>query len=426
VNIKMAFSQEMAKGKITRAKRDTLLASMTDDVAKLVLKDNILQTQALTVTQAQGVSLIESQGRLMHTLERLSLLNRAIEFLPSDKQMAELKANRKGLTRPELSVLLAYSKMVLYKELLDSSLPDEPYFVADLNRYFPKLMQKEFAQAIASHPLKREIIATVVTNSMVNRAGITFFFDIAEDTGLSARDIASAYTLARDVFGLRDLWKGIEDAEKVSVATKGEMMGAITSFLERTTLWLLRNLPLPLDIERVYREIAPGVAEMEKNIPQLHSTATREAALGRLHHLKQEGVPVALAERLSNLEVLSSSFDIIAVAGKTGRTVPVIGKVYFDLGLRLAFSGLREGAVSINTSSHWERLAVQSITADLYDEQRRLTLLVMETTANVEGWVASHADAIKRYEHFITDLRSGDAPDIAKLMVALRHIRELN
>ena len=431
VNIKIAFSQEMAKGRITRSKRDTLLAGMTDDVAQLVLKDNILQTQALTITQAQGAQLIESQGRLMHTLERLGLLNRSIEFLPSDKQMAELKAARRGLTRPELSVLLAYSKMVLYKELLDSTLPDEAYFIADLNRYFPKAMQKtnsdlNMAQAISSHPLKREIIATVVTNSMVNRAGITFFFDIAEDTGLPARDIACAYTLARDVFDLRGLWKGIELADNVPVATKGEMMGAITTFLERTTLWLLRNLPLPLDIDRVYGDIADGVEAMQKNIASLHSSATRESSQRLLQHLKQEGVPVALAEKMSSLELMSSSFDIISVARKTSQTVPIVGKVYFDLGLRIAFSALREGAGHIVTTSHWERLAVQSLIADLYDEQRRLTLVVMEASGNVERWMQKNAETLQRFGHFMNDLKSTDTVDIARLMVALRHIREFS
>ncbi len=214
VNIKIAFSHELTKGGLTLAKRDKLLASMTEDVAQLVLKDNILQTQALTIAEQQGFRLLESQARLMHTLERQGLLDRAIEFLPSDKQLTDLKAAHKGLTRPELAVLLAYSKMVLYKELLDSPLPDEPYFSADLKRYFPKAMQEDFADAIAHHRLKREIIATVVTNSMVNRAGITFCFDIAEDLGVGSRDIAAAYTLARDAFGLRGLWKEIEAAKR--------------------------------------------------------------------------------------------------------------------------------------------------------------------------------------------------------------------
>ena len=426
VNIKIAFSQVMAKGKITREKRDTLLASMTDDVARLVLKDNILQTQALTIAQAQGAALIESQGRLMHRLERMGLLNRAIEFLPSDKQLVDLKASKKGLTRPELSVLLAYSKMVLYKELLDSTLPDESYFIADLNRYFPVAMQKDFAGAIAAHPLKREIIATVVTNSMVNRAGITFFFDIAEDTGLSARDIACAYSLARDLFNLRGMWKGIEQADTVSVAIKGEMVASINNFLVHTTSWLLRNLPLPLDIDRAYQEITPGIADMQKNISDLHSAATLAAAERTLAYLKEHGVQPELAQRIASLTLLSSAFDIIAVARKTKKTIQTIGKVYFDLGSRLALSELRESASQIQTVSHWERLAVQSLIADLYDEQRRLTLSVMESSGNVESWIASHTDYMHRFERFINDLKSGDTADIARLMVALRHIRELN
>src|SRR5262249_48071706 len=147
VNIKIAFSQVIASGDLTLAKRDKLLTSMTEEVASLVLKDNVLQTQAITTEQQQGVSAIESHLRLMHTLERSGTLDRAIEFLPSDKQVADLKAAGRGLTRPEIAVLLAYSKMVLYKELLESSLPDEEYFTSDLMRYFPHAMQKDFAEA---------------------------------------------------------------------------------------------------------------------------------------------------------------------------------------------------------------------------------------------------------------------------------------
>ena len=426
VNIKIAFSQEMAKGKLSRDKRDKLLTSMTDDVAALVLKDNILQTQALSIAQALGSKMLESQGRLIHTLERLGLLDRAIEFLPPDKQLAELKAARKGLTRPELAVLLAYSKMVLYKELLDSTLPDEAYFIADLNRYFPKLMQKDFAAALANHPLKREIIATVVTNSMVNRAGITFFFDIAEDTGFAARDIACAYTLARDVFDLRGLWKAIELAANVDMAAKARMYAAINAFLEHTATWLLRNLPLPLDMDRVYREIAPGVGEIEDGLKDLHSDITRASAQRILAELRDHGVPAALAERIASLETLTPAFDIIAVARKTGRAVSAIGKIYFELGMRLSFSWLLESAAGIASASHWERLAVQSLTAELYDEQRRLTLSVMETSGDAEKWLRTRTADIRRFERFMQDLRSGEKPDIAKLTVALRHIRELH
>jgi len=425
VNIKIAFSQEMAKGKFTRDKRDKLLTAMTEDVAYLVLKDNILQTQAITIAQQQGVRLLESQGRLMHTLERGGTLDRAIEFLPSDKQLADLKAARKGLTRPEIAVLLSYSKMVLYKELLESSLPDEAYFISDLKRYFPQAMQKDFPEAIAHHPLRREIIATIVTNSMVNRAGITFFFDIAEDLGVAARDVACAYTLARDAFALRDLWKDIEAASHVDIATRVDMYAAISEFLERVTMWLLRNLPLPLDIDNAFTEIAPGIADIVKNSKTLHSDTTRQAADQFFTRLKEQGVLEALAEKISSLEMMSSAFDIISVAHKTHLPVTTVGKVYFDLGSRIRLGWLRLCASRIATATHWERLAVQSIVGDLYDEQRRLAMTVIEQSKHVEAWAEAHAADLVRFDRFVDDLKSGETPDIPKLMVALRHIKTL-
>jgi glutamate dehydrogenase len=424
VNIKIAFSQEIAKGNLTTPKRDKLLTAMTEDVAQLVLKDNILQTQAITIAEQQGVQLLESQARLIHTLERQGLLDRAIEFLPSDKQLAELKVAHKGLTRPEIAVLLSYSKMVLYKDILESTLPDEAYFTADLHRYFPKAMQQDFTDAIEHHALKREIIATVVTNSIVNRAGITFFFDIAEDLGVGARDIASAYTLARDAFGLRNLWKEIE-ASGVGVATQAQMYAAAGEFLERVTVWLLRNLPLPLDIDRAFAEIAPGIADIEKNSKNLHSDTTRQSADKMLEGLKEKGVSDKLAEKIANLDLMSSAFDIISVAHKTKLPVTTVGKIYFALGARLKLGWLRLNAGRISTGSHWERLAVQSVVGDLYDEQRRLAMSVIEQSGHVDAWATANEGDLSRFDRFMDDLQTGDVADIPKLMVALRHVRSL-
>lgn len=433
VNIKIAFSTEVAKGKLSKAQRDKQLEAMTDEVARLVLKDNILQTQALTIAEQQGVRRLESQTRLMHSLERRGLLNRAIEYLPTDKQLFELKAARKGLTRPELAVLLSYSKMVIYNEILASTLPDEPYFRADLKRYFPIPMQKQFESAITSHQLRREIIATVVTNSIVNRAGITFFSDISEDLGASARDIAAAYTLARDAFDLRGLWKDIEAADKVHVSIKAGMYASASDFLERVTSWLLRNLPLPLDIDKVSSEIMPGIAEIEKQKHKLHSPATKQAAEARRDELTSHEVPYVLAERIASLELMSSAFDIISVSHRTGLPIAVVGHLYFELGERLSLGWLRLCAEQISTMSHWEKMAVQAIIGDLYDEQRRLTADIIDDmckdgqcAGSVEAWVGTHAEDVRRFERFIDDMKSGDTPDIPKLMVALRHVRGLN
>jgi len=425
VNIKIAFAHEVAKGALTMQKRDKLLTAMTEEVAQLVLKDNILQTQAITIAEQQGVRLLESQERLMHTLEHNGLLNRAIEFLPTDKQLADLKAGRKGLSRPELAVLLAYSKMDLYRLLLESSLPDEAYFMADLKRYFPKAMQNDFEGAIAQHPLKREIIATVVTNSIVNRAGITFFSDIAEDLGVGPRDIASAYTLARDAFDLRGFWKDIEAAAQVNVAAQAEMYALVNGFLERVTVWLLRNLTLPLELDKVTKELFPAIAEVEKYAPTLHSELTRRAADKLFARLTGQGVPIKLAEKIAGLELMSSAFDIITVAKQTGIPIAAVGKIYFELGARLRLGWLRICAGRITAASHWERLAVQAMVGDLYDEQRRLTFAVIEESKSVPAWEEAHAAHLERYNRFMDDMKASEVRDIPKLMVAIRHVRVL-
>ncbi len=414
VNIKIAFSQLMSAGTLTRPKRDKQLAAMTDEVATLVLKDNILQTQAVTVAELQGAQLIESQTRLIHSLEKTGLLNRAIEFLPDDRQLAELKAARRGLTRPEIAVLLAYSKMALYKDMLDSSLPDEGYFHSDLKRYFPVAMQREFEAAIEAHPLKREIIATVMTNSIVNRAGITFFSDIAGNTDADVRDIAAAYAMVRDAFGLRNLWKEIEALDyTVDVSVQVEMHAAITRFLERATTWLLRHMPHPLDIDKISAEIMPAVAELDKARPSFAGDTEVSA-----QHLVAQGVTASLAQKIAALPLMSSAFDIIAVAKQSGVSLKDAASAYFTLGARFRLGWLRASAEAIPAVTHWDRLALQSIVNDLYDEQRRLTSLAVAKSGGVES-----SPEAERTARFMEELQSADAPDLARLMVALGQVR---
>ncbi|MDE3016158.1 MAG: NAD-glutamate dehydrogenase [Pseudomonadota bacterium] len=427
VNIKIAFSREMAEGKLTLEARDRQLAAMTDEVAHLVLTDNVLQTQALSIAEKQGTRLLDSQGRLMRALEKQGLLDRPIEFLPDDKHLAELKAGRQGLTRPELAVLLAYSKMELCRSLLESSLPDEPYFAADLIRYFPAAMRDGFASAISQHHLKREIIATVVTNSLINRAGMTFVFDIAEDLGVGPRDITAAYALARDAFDLRTLWDALEAAESsVAAQTLADMQRLTGEFLEQVTVWLLRNLPLPIDIDKASRELLPAAGNIEQYRNSWHSEETRQSQETLLAKLKEQQVPEALAHRIAGLELLSSAFNIVTVAREVNLPIGDVGKAYFSLGARLHFGWLRSCADKIVAGSYWDRLAVQSIIADLYDEQRRLTAIaIRHPETGVSGWCEAHLGMLKRYEQLTSGMKAGNPVDTAMLMVVLRHIRSL-
>lgn len=253
VNIKIAFSGEVASGRLELARRDAILADMTDEVAHLVLQDNLLQTQAISIAQAQGDAALASQIRLMHLLEEKSLLNREIEFLPSDSQLAILQEKKQGLTRPEIAVLLSYSKMELYRELLHSYLPDLPYFANELMRYFPLPMRNEFATAIEKHPLRQEIIATSITNSLVNLAGISFSFDLAKQAGVAICDVAAAYVVVRDVANLAERF---EKAKDIS-----ELLG-IQQRLEGAVLWLLGNTDVPVDIDASVARLSGHVLQM--------------------------------------------------------------------------------------------------------------------------------------------------------------------
>jgi glutamate dehydrogenase len=426
VNIKIAFSSEVASGNLTLAKRDKILAGMTDEVARLVLKDNILQTQAITIAEQQAYNLLESHTRLIHVLESRGILNREIEFLPSDRQLAELKAAKRGLTRPEIAVLLAYSKMALYKDMLESSLPDEEYFISDLKRYFPIPMQKDFAKAIEKHPLRREIIATVMTNSVVNRGSITFCFDIAEDLGASVRDIAAAYATVRDAFGLRHIWNGIEqNSATIDVATQTEMYAMTTQFLERVSTWLLHHLPMPLDIDTVSKEILPEVAEIDKNKASLHSEMTRKEAETVAARLIAKSVPKKLADAVTALGIMSAAPDIISVAHKNDLPVKDVGKAYFELGSKLGLSWLRQCAEQMAINSHWDRLAIKAIIADLFDEQRRLTDSVIAHSGGLTAWLEANKGDVESLERFMEGIKTGEAPDLPRLMVTLRQIRAL-
>ena len=243
---------------MTRKQRDKLLEKMTDEVATLVLKDNYDQSQALTMAVAEGTALLDAETRLIRELERSHLkLNRAVEFLPDDETLSERMANGQGLTRPELAVLLAYAKMKLYDEILQSDLPDDPMLEEDLIQYFPAQLHGKFNDAIRRHRLKREIIASYIANSMINRVGATFANAVHEQTDDASPDIARAYIVARDIFGIRRLWSAVEDLDnRVPTIVQTEMLQNIKRLVERAAVWFLRSERRPLDLQNPYRNLS--------------------------------------------------------------------------------------------------------------------------------------------------------------------------
>jgi len=300
-------------------------------VAALVLKDNTLQTLALSVAEQTGARKLDAQIALMHTLEKKGALTRAIEYLPNDQKLAGIKAAGLGLTRPELAVLLAYSKMDLYKSLIESTLLDDGYFEAELLRYFPALMQKEYRETILSHPLKREIIGTMLTNSTINRMGCTFVNDLVDAHDASPSDIVAAYALVRDAFNIRDHLKSLDSmTAKMPIQNLAELYSRIQRFVKALVIWLLKNNSLPLNLSDIRtRIVVPTQRRM--SLLQQHP-----AAKARVDELVAAGAPAGLAQFLSNLDAYGNMFDIVHLAQKSGINEDAVSEIYSQIANKLS------------------------------------------------------------------------------------------
>jgi glutamate dehydrogenase len=438
VNIKILLNQVVNDGDMTRKQRDKLLADMTDDVAQAVLQDNYRQVQAISVTEAQAPQLLDEHDRLMRSLERARRLDRRLEFLPDDEELAERRAAGRGLTRPELAVLLAYAKIALQDELAASDVPDDEYLADDLERYMPPKLRERFRRQLRRHPLRRDIIATYVTNSMVNRAGSTFANRLRDETGARPPDVARAYTVAREVFDIRRLWKDLAALDNVVPAdVQLELQAEGRKMIERSALWFLRNRRQPLSIAATVSHFAPGIASLAQELPKLLAPDDSEALDRLAERFALAGVPPELATRVASRDALFSGLNVIEVATSCGETVETVAAVYFALGYKLDLHWLRDQIARLPAETHWQTLAQGALRDDLYSEQRELTIEVLkrgtedgtedkDAEALIETWLEENRSAVERANTILSDLREAETLDIAMLSVALREIRNLS
>jgi len=436
VNIKILLNEAVANGDLTMKQRDKLLANMTDEVGELVLRDNYLQTQALSIAEAQGFRLTDQQGRFMRALERTGHLDRAIEFLPDDDTMRQRLNQRIGLTRPELAILLAYAKNSLYDELLPSDLPDDPQLAEDLVTYFPLPLQTGYRTQIEQHRLRREIIATGVTNSLVNRMGATFAHVMKEKTGLGASAIARAYAVTRSAFKLRDLWRGIEALDnKVDAKVQIEMQIATGNLADQATLWFLRNGRHPLDIAANVASTKPALAALESALPIIVSPDDRAEIARQFSHLTTQGVPEDLAQRIAQLPAMMPALDIVRIATELNIKVEDVGQTYFAVGDQFYLDWLRSGAKGLIGDSYWQRLAVFAIIEDLYGHQSELTTVILKGgqtggdpvtgQPSLDRWREGRGAVLTRFDSLFADLRQVAKLELAMLAVANRTLRSL-
>jgi len=425
VNIKILLGLAVAEGEIGEAQRNAVLAQMTDDVAALVLRDNYFQTQALSVTGRIGVKLIDQEARFMRFLEKAGRLNRPIEFLPTDDEIAERKARGLGLTTPERAVLLAYCKMWLFDELVASDLPEDAWIGTALARYFPAQLRDEFGAHIPRHPLRREIIATHVLNSMINRVGATFVHRLSEATGAAPAQVVRAYLATREVMGHVALWQQVEALDnKVPDAVQSELLIEEGRLTARATAWFLRSPRLAEPMAQTFERFMPAVVALRARL------ASEAAASTKAVTWIAAGVPAPLATRIASAEGLYDALDVAEVAENVKRSVAEVGEVHAEVAARLGLGRLRRQIDALPADSHWQSLAKGALADDLAGLQRRITQAVMAAGEGgpvplLAAWEATNANALGRAQRLLADLGDGKNADLAMLSVGLRELRNL-
>jgi glutamate dehydrogenase len=431
VNLKILLNGAVRAKEITRAGRDRLLVQMTDEVAQLVLRNNYLQSQAISTSEFQAKERLSESAYVIRALERSGDLNRTLEFLPTEEEIAERRKAGEGLTRPELAITLSYGKIWLYRALIQSNVPEDPYLSTELARYFPVPVQKRFAARLKRHRLRREIIATAITNSLINRMGPVFPVRAQDDTGADPAAIARAYSIAREVFAARHIWTQIEALDnRIPAALQYTAMSKTTRLLRHMTYWLLENRREDLDIERGVLRYADKVGELFRELDGVLSV-TEQARLRVLRsQLIEQHVPEDLASRIASLEMLHCALDLVEVAMAARLDITYAAKAYFDLGERIGLTWIKEQIESLTADGHWQAVARGTLRDNLYELQRKITGAVLackgrDAAARVDQWIARHAAPVDSLKRVVVDLRTGTPPDFATLSVALQAVRRL-
>jgi glutamate dehydrogenase len=442
VNIKILLGAVMAEPDcaMTLADRNTLLESMTGEVGELVLDDNRAQTLALAIARRQSLAMVNVHGRYLDVLESEGWLNRALEFLPTDKQLTERQAGGSGLTTPEFSVLMAYTKSANVTEMVRSDLPDDPYLQPDLVRYFPPELQRAYPDEIRGHRLRREIIATQVANQMVNLSGISFDNRMTEDTGAGVVDVVRAWLAARDIFGFVGQWAEIEALAAVGIgdaATTGtlgagvkldmqlELFFELRRMVERGAMWLLRHRRPPIAIAAVVAEFKVPIAQMSLTLESYITGRTREAMFASEAGRLAARVPEQLAQRSTLWPLLHTAFDVVDLASRRSVPVASVAEAYWQVFELLDVSWLWEAIGALPRNDRWQTQARSALRDDLLTALADLAddALFIGSAA---AWTSANERVVARTMGMFTEIRRTDVFGIATLSVALRQLRNLS
>ena len=422
VNIKIVLNQALLAGKLSLEERNKLLASMTDQVEQLVLIDNYKQTQAITISQLSSALTVEIFSQLINILEEEKLLDRKVEFLPSQAELHKRAIAKEKMTRPELAVLLSYSKMSVYNELITAKLTEDKYFERSLIEYFPEVMRDKFREEILSHPLRDEIIRTVVTNKMVNQLSGPLISTVKRETGGALCDLARSYTIVCEIFNLNNLWEEVEQlTAEIDINIKIDMFTEIAKIIRRGIAWFVKHLEHPIDISETIQKFKEPARRISNVIGALLLGEAQMKYNDRIEKYIAGGIKKDLAISIATLDSLVSAFDIIHISQQTSAEDSGVAGLYFSTANRFYIDWLRKSCEKQMDDSYWNRLSIQSLKDDLYDKQRRLIITILNQSIgkiNLDKWIDDNKKYTSIFTNFVENLKLQEEVNLNMIILA--------
>ena len=434
VNIKILLNSLVANGDLTVKQRNEVLYSMTDEVGDIVINNHNRQTQSLSISHRGGANMLKEQIRFMHGLEKSGSLDRSLEFLPSDEELSERQAAGKGFTRPELAVLLAYGKMVLKEQLVTDEITNNSFHSRLLPAAFPKILQERYAKDMENHPLRREIIATQLANKLVDDMGLNFVHRMTDETGSTVDEIAHCYTIASEIFGLRELFEKLDALNNILDANiQTEMLYETRRGIRRVTRWFLRNRDVSMSIEDTINFYKPKFDVLDSNTFDLLATDDSKFIKGKIDALVKRGVPKDISETICKASTLFSVMDIAQVAQEINLDLSLVAKIYFKLGNEVELHWFLDQISAQPVANHWQALARASFREELDWQQRTLTATVLKGCSSkdngddiVAKWINDNEKLLNRWVHLLADFKASKTHEFAKFSVALRELNLLS
>ena len=434
VNIKILLNTLVAAGDLTLKQRNKLLLDMTDDVSAIVIKDCYRQTQSISISSLLGSEQLKEYTRFIHTLEKDGKLNRELEFLPSDDELADRMAKGQGLTRPELSILTAYGKMVLKERLVLPEIFENAYFKRQLFANFPQMLQDKYATEMENHPLKGEIIATKLANMLVNEMGPNFAQRMQEETGASVGEVSLCYAIARDLFDMAAVWRKVEQLDNIIPAElQTRLLHQLRRTMRRATRWFLRHRNKALDIQQTVDFFKPAYQQLAQDLAQYLAPAELEQLQQKQASFVEQGVPEDVAQYLSQLSTLFSVMDIAQVADTEAVPLPMVAEIYFKLGDKLDLHWFLDQITAQPVANHWQALARASYREELDWQQRALSAVVVRSCGSVcaadeviNSWISANEAILVRWRLMLAEFKTTKNHEFAKFSVALRELMLLS